>query len=253
MRRPVIGIAVIAGSLVLFGVTPTASQATPSTPNAAPAASSPVMRWKLAVDLRARPNRNRFPSYRGGAAVWSLRASQSLKRDGNYRLLPTYSPTFGSAGISAWHGSTPKCVRLPAIGVNTTNTLRPLCTGAVPALAAFVRPDATHMPVVAWTSPFDGAVSISHDAISDLDRSCGDGVSYYVDLGTTQLATTTITNGGGIVLPEVTLQIEPGQSLYFIVDPGPSNNIGCDTTQLQVTIDQITPNGEPEPGGEPTP
>jgi hypothetical protein len=31
--------------------------------------------------------------------------------------------------------------------------------------------------------------------------------------------------------------IKKGQSLNFIVSPGPSNNSGCDTTQLQITID----------------
>jgi hypothetical protein len=60
------------------------------------------------------------------------------------------------------------------------------------------------------------------------------------------VATITIAKGGGTVLPPITEKIEPGQSLYFIVGPGPNDNIGCDTTQLQITIDQITPNGEPE-------
>jgi hypothetical protein len=247
MRASTIRGAALAVSLVLFAATPATAQTATTSPATASASSSPLFRWKLALDLRSRPNRNPFPSYVGGPAVWSLRASRSLLRDGNYRLLPTYSPHFGSAGISAWHGKTSNCVDLPAIGVNTNKTAAPLCTGQVPAGAAFVQPDATHMAVVAWTSPFDGAVAISHDAIAELDGSCGDGVSYYVDLGASQqLATTTIAKGGGTVLPPITLQIEPGQSLYFIVDPGPNDNVGCDTTQLQITIDQITPNGEPE-------
>jgi hypothetical protein len=242
MRASTIRGAAIAVSFVLFAATPATAQANPAT-----ASSSPLMRWKLALDLRTRPNRNPFPSYLGGPAVWSLRESRSPLRDGNYGLLPTYSSTFGSAGISAWHANTKNCVPLPAIGVNTTNTSVPLCAGHVPGGAAFVQPSATHMAVVAWTSPFDGAVAISHDAIAELDGSCSDGVSYYVDLGTSQqLATTTIAKGSGTVLPPITQQIEPGQSLYFIVDPGPNGNVGCDTTQLQITIDQITPNGEPE-------
>jgi hypothetical protein len=244
----------IAVSLVLIASAPATAQVARATPAIALATSPPVMRWKLALDLRTRPNHNPFPSHLGGPAVWSLRESRSLTRDGRYRLLPTFSSKFGAVGISAWHGSTPNCVPLPAIGVNTTTTAKPLCTGHVPALEAFVAPDATHMAVVAWTSPFDGNVTISHDAISDLDASCGDGVSYYVDLGTTtNLASITLANGGGTELPQVTQSIEPGQSLYFIVDPGPSHNIGCDITQLQITIDQTTPSGEPEPGGEPTP
>ena len=237
-------------TLLLVAATPASASVTSGS---AGMTTSPVMRWKLALDLRTRPNRNPFPSYLGGRAVWSLRESRSLKHDGHYPLLATFSSQFGSAGISAWHGSTPNCVPLPAIGVNTTKTGKPLCTGHVPALAAFVRPDATHMAVVAWTSPFDGDVSISHDAISDLDTSCGDGVRYSVDLGTKNLVTVSIVNGGGTELPQLMQSIEPGQSLYFIVDPGPNDNIGCDTTQLQITIDQANPSGEPEPGGEPAP
>jgi hypothetical protein len=230
--------AALAASLVLLAATPATAQTTHA---ATSASSSVLMRWKLALDLRTRPNRNPFPSYLGGPNVWSLRESQSLQHDGNYPLLPTYSPTFGTAGISAWHGNTYGCVAAPAIGVNTTTKPLPLCSGHVPAGAAFVRPDATHMAVVAWTSPFDGNVEISHNAVADLDASCGDGVSYYVDLGTTALTAVTIGNGGGTVLPSLIQQVKSGQSLYFIVDPGPNDKVGCDTTQLQITIDQVIP------------
>ena len=110
---------------------------------------------------------------------------------------PSYSSTFGATGIQAWHGNTPGCVKLPAIGVNTAAATRPLCTGKVPAGAAFVRPSATQMGVVAWTSPFDGTVVISHDSISDLDGACGDGVGYTVFFGTTALSSISVPNKGG--------------------------------------------------------
>ena len=220
---------VIAISLVLLGATP----ATATGP------SSTFMRWKLAFDLRTHPNRNPFPSSFGKPAAWSLRQSKSLQHDGDYRLLPAYSPTFGSAGLKAWHGNqSGNCGRLPAIGVNTTDKSVPLCTGHVPGQAAFVVPAATHMPVVAWTSAYDGSVTISHDAIADLDTTCGDGVTYFVDLGTAPLATVTLANGGSTTLPSMVVPIKRGESLYFIVSPGP-NNSACDATQLQITIDGV--------------
>jgi hypothetical protein len=198
------------------------------------------MRWKFAFDLRNHPGHNPFPSQFGRPAAWSLRQSQSLQRDGNYPLLRLYSSKFGSSGLNAWHGNNPgSCVPLPAIGVNTTTKALPLCTGSVPGSAAFVVPSATHMPVVAWTSPYDGTITISHDAVSDLDRSCGDGVNYYVDLGTAQLAAVAVSNGGGTTLPSMNVPVKKGQSLYFIVDAGPSHNSSCDATQLQITIDGI--------------
>lgn len=230
MSRFMVRGAVIVVSVVLLGA------ATPATAGA----TSPTgpMRWKLAFDLRNHPNRNPVPSMFGKPAAWSLRQSKSLARDGDYPLLPAYSSTFGSAGLKAWHGNkSGTCGRLPAIGVNTTDKSVPLCTGHVPGSAAFVVPTATQMPVVAWTSPYNGSITISHDAVSDLDPTCGDGVSYFVDLGTTPLAAVTVANGGGTVLPSMVVPIKKGQSLNFIVSPGPSNNSSCDTTQLQITID----------------
>jgi hypothetical protein len=238
--------AVIAVSFVLIGSIPAMSRtagATPSRTGTTRTTSAsdpdPLMRWKLALDLRSHPNLNPFPSYLGGDRVWSLRQSRSLQRDGDYPLLSSFSSTFGSAGLKAWHGTTPNCVKLPAVGANTLDKAVPLCSGKVPADAAFVLPAATHAPVVAWTSPFDGSVTISHDAIDEIGGSCGTGVTYYVDLGTTQLATARVAGGAGTDLPSISTNLHKGQSLYFIVEPQSTNHPACDTTQLQVTIDGV--------------
>ena len=45
----------------------------------------------------------------------------------------------------------------------------------------------------------------------------------------------------GTELATMTQTIKRGQSFTFVVDPGPARNAGCDTTQLQITIDHITP------------
>jgi hypothetical protein len=238
MRRSVYLGAALTISLTLVAATPVASRAS----SAKPAVSTPLDRWKLALDLRTHPDQNPLPGSRGGDAVWSLRGSRSLNHDGNYPLLPSFSAAFGSTGIKAWHGGARGCVRLPAVGVNTNSTLsRPLCTGRVPADAAFARPSASQLAVVEWTSPFDGTVSISHDAVADLDGACGDGVSYSVYFGATLLAAVNIANKAGTELGEMTQPIKKGQSFSFIVDPGPARNAGCDTTQLQITVDHVTP------------
>jgi hypothetical protein len=230
MKRFMARGAVIAIALALLGATAAPASATSST----------FMRWKFAFDLRNHPDHNPFPSDFGRPAAWSLRQGQSLRRDGNYPLLRLYSSKFGSAGLKAWHGNNSgSCVSLPAIGVNTTAKALPLCRAQIPADAAFVVPSATHMPVVAWTSPYNGTITISHDAVSDLDRSCGDGVTYYVDLGTAQLSAIAVGNGGGTTLPSMDVPVKKGQSLYFIVDPGPAHDSGCDATQLQITIDGV--------------
>lgn len=236
MRSFAVRAAAIAGSLV-FVATGAASPAGPAP--AAAATTAPIVRWKLAPDLRAHPNQNPFPNYLGGAPMWSLRASTSTKRNGFYKLLRDYSPAFGSPGIKAWHGATPSCVELPAMGVNTTDKPLPLCAGSIPGDAAFVKPSATRLPVVTWTSYFDGNVKISHNAVADVDGSCGDGITYYVYHATMQLSRVRIGNQGAVTLPPITVSIAKGQSLYFVVAPGPSGNAECDTTQLQITIDRV--------------
>jgi hypothetical protein len=225
--------AAIAGSIVLFaataGVTHAASAATVPTPT----------RWQFAPDFRSHPGHNPFTSYQGGPAVWSVRQSQSLTRNGNYSLLRSFSSTFGAAGLRAWHGNSLNCVHVPAIGVNTSDAPARLCRGQVPGKAAFARPSGSRMAVVAWTSPFTGTVKISHDAIADVDGACGDGISYFVALGTRPLQSIHLKNKDATTLPNTTQTIRAGQSLYFIVDSGPKRNASCDTTQLQLTIDRV--------------
>jgi hypothetical protein len=77
-------------------------------------------------------------------------------------------------------------------------------------------------------------------AVADLDRACGDGVSYSVYFGATLLVGVTIANGAGTDLGAMMQTIKTGQSFLFLVDPGPAHNAGCDTTQLQITIDHVT-------------
>ena len=125
------------------------------------------------------------------------------RRNGNYPLLPTFSSTFGVDGDRRPGTTTAQgCPSGPAIGVNVAPGAVTLCK-ATDSDAA--RPSSflssSHTAVVAWTSPFTGVINISNDAIADLDGSCGDGVSYFVDLGTTQLATVRLTNNNAAQLP----------------------------------------------------
>ncbi len=226
-------IAAIAGSLVLVaglgGVGSVASAATAAAPT----------RWQFAPDFRSHPGHNPFASYQGGAAVWTLRQSQSLTRNGAYSLLKSFSSKFGADGLTAWHGSALNCVHVPAIGVNTSAAPAPLCRAQVPGSAAFARPSSTRMAVIGWTSPFTGNVKVSHDAIADVDGACGDGISYFVALGTRTLQTVHLKNNDAKTLKTTTQFIRAGQSLYFIVDSGTKRNASCDTTQLQLTIDHV--------------
>ena len=169
------------------GTTTPGGTTPPTTPGTGPNRDPEgVTLWKLAADYRAHPGTNPFASYLGGTPVWSLRQSQSLARDGNYSMLPTFDPTFGANGVSAWHANSSGCDNAPLIGTNTIDAGSRVCGAGIPGQATFVYPDPNHMPVVAWTSPFDGTITITH-GVADLDPACGDGIYYYVELGTTPL------------------------------------------------------------------
>jgi len=199
-----------------------------------------VMRWKLALDFRNHPGRNPFADYLNtGPAVWSLREGSSLARNGLYPLLPRFSSTFQSQGLSAWHDSGAGCPNLPAVGVNLAGLPVSQCSASIPGGAAFLEPSSTHSAIVGWTSPFDGTADISHDAVADADGTCGDGVSYFVELDTKQISAIRLTNNNSASLPDQRVQVAKGQTLYFIVDPGLGNDASCDATQLAVTIDQL--------------
>ena len=224
---------------VVSGTTPPGSPTTTTAKPTAPFFMGVGQRWKLALDYRTHPAHNPFSSYLGGPAVWSLREGQTLARNGNYPLLPTFSSTFGTPGIAAWHDSASGCPSRPAIGVDVSGTGEVVCSAGIPGGAAFLDPTSSHSAVVAWTSPFTGAVNISHNAVADLDGTCGDGVSYFVELGTQQVSAVRLTNNNAAELPEMRERIAKGQSLYFIVDPGIGDNAACDITQLQITIDRV--------------
>jgi len=192
-------------------------------------------RWKLALDYRTHPQQNPFPNYAGGPPVWTLMQSASLA-PGSYTKLPTYAPSF-AAGVVAWHGASKTCGGLPAIGVALVGPAK-ICTATIPASAAFLSPDASHLAVAAFKSPRTTNLAIQ-TGMADLDASCGDGVSYSIDKGTTVLASGTLTNGGSKVLPLTQTHVNAGDTIYFIIGPGASGNADCDATQLQVTIDPV--------------
>jgi hypothetical protein len=220
--------------------TPGGVQVTTPAPTTTPPVTAPPVstQWKLAVDFRTRPGQNPFPSYIGGTPVWSLRQSASRQRNGNYSLLPSFSSTFGTRGVAAWHSNASGCDNAPAIGSATIDAPLTVCGASIPGNATFVYPDSSHMPVVAWTSPFAGTVRISA-AAADLDGRCGDGVEFYIDRGTTNLSDIRLVNRDARTVKPITTKVSSGQSVYFIVDAGPSGNTDCDTTQLAASVDKV--------------
>jgi len=206
----------------------------------APAATnSAVSSWNLETDMAANPAKNPAPDSHGTSGVWSFMQSSSLAQDGNYRLLPSYSAIFdGIGGFDTWFGTVSSCSALPEIGVNVSGSSQSACTFTVPASTVFVHPANPQMAVVGWKSPITGTVQIS-GGVTSLDGG-SQGITWYVDEGTTTLASGTNSAGASTPFPDTSAAVTIGEFLYFIVGPSLSGAIGNDTTGLSVNIDSAS-------------
>jgi hypothetical protein len=101
----------------------------------------------------------------------------------------------------------------------------------------FLHPGVTSVAVLTWIAPQTGTVNISGSA-KDKDKDCGDGVSVFILQGTTVLWQAAIANGNSTgksySLPGI--PVTAGGGIRFIVNNGPGNNNGCDSTELNPTI-----------------
>jgi hypothetical protein len=60
----------------------------------------------------------------------------------------------------------------------------------MPPRSVFLHPDTDHMAIVAFASPVSGMLDIG-GGVADIDPTCGDGISWSVDHGTTTIAQAT--------------------------------------------------------------
>ena len=219
-------------------IAPTRSVTLPRFTAPSPAPIARIKRWDLASDLLAHPSANPAPDAFGNAGVWGLLESKSLAHDGNYTPLPHFARAFSVPGLSAWYGDTQTCFPLPVIGVNTTPGVLHPCTVTLPPRAVLVHPDSTRMPVVAWHSPITGQITIA-GATSDLDGTCGDGVSIALDKGTASVLRARLGNGALDREFSFSAHVTTGDTYYFMVDPGPVDSIICDATRMDLNIATI--------------
>jgi hypothetical protein len=99
------------------------------------------------------------------------------------------------------------------------------------------------MPVVTWTSPITGSVTI-HSTFTLVDGNSSDGTTFSVDRATSvsplsHLAGGELTSGGssGGYSSSSAVPVTAGDIYYFSVGNGGAGNHLSDSTQLDVTID----------------
>jgi formylglycine-generating enzyme required for sulfatase activity len=204
----------------------------------------PCTDWNLASDFRRSPNQeNPNRDACGDLGVWHFMSSD-LNRQ-TYALLPAFYPdTFGVPGIERWVGtylSTPPDDFLPSIAINATGADQHIgCILLWPANAVAMHPSPSETAVLGWRSPLDGAIEVT-GSVTDMNDCCGDGVAWYIDKNTQNLASGDIPNGGaqdfhdgtgGDLLADV--PVSQGDMLYLAIDPNGDHY--CDSTMVDFSI-----------------
>lgn len=209
--------------------------------------STTPLTWNLASDFRAMPHQaNPNPDRHGNAKVWYFMDSGSLARNpALYTLVKNYDPSFSFVpGLQGWEGNYPSdSDYLPAFYKNATgHTLSN--PPPIPAGTFMVHPTPTTDAIVGWQSPIAGFVSIE-GGVTDMSNTCGAGIKWFIDKGSTNLATGSIPNGGAEKFESGSgsyrlqyVHVTKGEFVYFAVDPGA--DYYCDGTKLDVTITQLT-------------
>ncbi len=251
-HRPLIFPLLAIGILSVWLIASSASSHAASTSAPSSVASEPPCNtWTLSSDMQVWPNQeNPNRDSCGTRDVWYFMGSADLNRNPQtYYLLPTFYPDgAGISGLEGWMGSATHegyHSATPLITINSTGEMQ----SALPSIPLFpntiyVHPAPTQMIIVGWRSPFDGVIRIRGD-VSGADLSCYyDGVLWYIDKGTTPIASGSITpcatqkfrsgsHGGDLASVSVHL----GEFIFFAIHP--NHEYGCDTTRLDISISRV--------------
>lgn len=210
---------------------------------------TPLATWDIVQDFRIVPNQeNPSRDSYGNPGVWSYLESSSLVHNpSTYSLLTNFiTDAFYIQGLQEWHGNTvydPKNI-LSRVGINTTGTMQQAYSISWLTDIINAHPNTGQMVIVAWKSPVDGSVKISGGVI-DLDNNCGNGIKWFIDKDSVNIAQGQFSDGGSQNFSNgtngsnlINISVSHGQFLYFIVDP--NGEFGCDSTGITATISLIT-------------
>jgi hypothetical protein len=192
--------------------------------------------WSLARDFRVAPHQaNPSPDRYGNPAVWSYQESAGDAHDpATYSPLSAFEPAeVNVPGLEAWAG--PDCAELnncfPRVGINATGVDQSLNGGTIlwPAGAALLHPDVTHMAVVGWTSPVRGHVKMSGTFQLIGNPTCGNGIQWSIDSGSTILAEGRVTPSHTNASFRLDSHVKTGQTFYLTINSYHHDYV-CDST-----------------------
>ena len=155
---------------------------------------------------------------------------------GAYTLLPDFESNALNLGLQRWSVPYPP----PSVTYNPSDIPAANGTETFPPHSIAVHPGDSSLVIVGWRSPVNGRVGIT-GSVRSLNPAWSDGVRWFVDKGTTNLASGVIPNGGAQDLRDgagsrnlTSVQVNQGDFLYFIVHR--NGNYYCDNTGLRVSI-----------------
>jgi hypothetical protein len=212
--------------------------------------------WNLVTDIRVDPNQeNPNGDNCGNSDVWYFMSSSSLIRDPQTYTLTAHfvSNQFGIVGLQSWQGTHADSywtnTRYPYVSVNTTGVTQNIGPETWLPQTIHVHPYLTELLIIGWRSPVSGTIAIT-GYISDASpcnssSRTDDGVRWYIDKDTTNIASGDLNNGGSQLFRDGTggtalidIQVTGGQFIYFAIDP--KTDYYCDATTLDIAIRPTT-------------
>lgn len=221
------------------------------------ASASSAHTWSLARDWAVSPDAgttappNPFGDQYGDAHVWSVGYGTGSYESGpqltgmvNGQTSDWSYSTQGGSGVQGWSdngtGVWGGAGGYPYVAKNTSGSN---FAGIWPDQYVEMHPapdgNNANRPVVAWTSPITGTVSISAEFISM--NSCSAGLDYSVDWQPGAAGIRHIAGGyfpalGAGNYSNPSLAVNGGDTYYFSVGDGATGSYYCDSTQISVTI-----------------
>lgn len=190
--------------------------------------------WTLFNDFKTWPKPENPNSDSCGGIVWYFMSSSKLDRNTDtYYLLPNSTPGRTSeVGTVSWKN-------VDAVYAGITYDYKRNSKDKT----IIVHTDDAKLLIIGWKSPMNGKVKMT-GAIFDGDSGCGDGINWFIDKGSSELAAGTIDNGsaqdisrgfGGNNLNSI--DVNQGDFIYFIFHPRDGSS--CDTTYVDFSIAKI--------------
>lgn len=159
--------------------------------------------------------------------TWSYYSGINVAiRDGRYQLADTYNGNTFGAGLQSWSTAGTSYGNL---GINSSGS----AYFGLPSGSGWVHPEQNGAVALGFRAPFSGTFSVSW-TIANTEAG-GDGVDWFLDRGTTNLASGIRTFADGNFSGSLTTNLVSGEFLYFVVGRNGSSYL-YDTTRLDLAV-----------------